>query len=146
MPWIKKAAPKPRTRRPDGLRKKEAAAIYNKQAWKRLRAAVVERMPWCVACLCRRESPALTIAEEVHHLRPIMAGQGRDARLRLAYDPGNLCPLCRSCHRLLHLQGLKGIDTDAFRTVLDTLHEGATPERMAETVTTILERSESEKI
>lgn len=146
MPWIKKAPPRPRRSRRDTLRRKEAAEIYNRQAWKRLRAATIARLPLCVMCLCRVDHPVMRLAEEVHHLRPISGGRCDDDRRQLAYDPGNLCPLCRGCHRTLHNEGLKGLDVEGFNTILAALHTGADAETLSALAVRQMNKNESKEI
>lgn len=125
MPWIKKPERKPSRRWENRERKKEAAKLYNKMAWRNLRAETVARMPYCVLCLCRKEGARLTPAQEVHHLTPIMTGADDLQREVLAYSPDNVAPLCRSCHRLIHERGLRGIDETKLWNLLDALHGGA---------------------
>ncbi len=137
MPWLKKA-PKPRRSRRRDERKKIAARLYNKAAWRHLRASTMDRMPYCVACLCRVSGGRLTPAEEVHHLTPILSGMDEAQRADLAYAPDNVAPLCRRCHRLIHEQGLRGIDEARLWRLLDALHNGATTEEIGRIISEIL--------
>lgn len=137
MPWLKKAPKPPRSRKYDE-RKKIAARLYNKAAWRHLRASTMDRMPYCVACLCRVSGGRLTPAEEVHHLTPILSGMDEAQRADLAYAPDNVAPLCRRCHRLIHEQGLRGIDEARLWRLLDALHNGATTEEIGRIISEIL--------
>lgn len=137
MPWLRKA-PKPRRSRRRDERKKIAARLYNKAAWRHLRASTMDRMPYCVACLCRVAGRRLTPAEEVHHLTPILSGMDETQRADLAYAPDNVAPLCRRCHRLIHEQGLRGIDEARLWRLLDALHNGATTEEIGRIISEIL--------
>lgn len=137
MPWLKKAPKPPRSRCRDE-RKKIAARLYNKAAWRHLRASTMDRMPYCVACLCRVSGGRLTPAEEVHHLTPILSGMDEAQRADLAYAPDNVAPLCRRCHRLIHEQGLRGIDEARLWRLLDALHNGATTEEIGRIISEIL--------
>ncbi len=137
MPWLKKA-PKPRRSRRRDERKKIAARLYNKAAWRHLRASTMARMPYCVACLCLVAGRRLTPAEEVHHLTPILSGMDEAQRASLAYAPDNVAPLCRRCHRLIHEQGLRGIDEGRLWRVLDALHAGAATEDLGEIIAELL--------
>lgn len=137
MPWLKKA-PKPRRSRCRDERKKIAARLYNKAAWRHLRASTMDRMPYCVACLCRVAGRRLAPAEEVHHLTPILSGMDEAQRADLAYAPDNVAPLCRRCHRLIHEQGLRGIDEARLWRLLDALHNGATTEEIGRIISEIL--------
>lgn len=137
MPWLKKA-PKPRRSRCRDERKKIAARLYNKAAWRHLRASTMDRMPYCVACLCRVSGGRLAPAEEVHHLTPILSGMDEAQRADLAYAPDNVAPLCRRCHRLIHERGLRGIDEARLWRLLDAVHDGATTEEIGRIISEIL--------
>lgn len=73
--------------------------LLNSTAWRRLRAAALERNPLCERC---KAAGYITAATEVHHLRPVDSVKGRDAKAALAYNPGNLQCLCHRCHVEVH--------------------------------------------
>lgn len=61
---------------------------YSTRRWRRLRLAVLRRHPLCAECL---RQGRLTPATQVDHVVPIKRGGS-------PWDPGNLQPLCASCH------------------------------------------------
>lgn len=83
MPSKKEAAKK------DALKSKE---LYHTPVWRRLRRMALQRDHYlCQACLRKGR---ITIATEVHHLRPVRDYPG----LALVLD--NLESLCWPCHEL----------------------------------------------
>lgn len=57
------------------------------RAWKRIRDRYIEEHPFCELCY---QKGKLTIAEEVHHIKPLSEGGGSNVE--------NLMALCKSCH------------------------------------------------
>ena len=147
MPWLKKPEKKARPKRwrEEGERKRIAAKLYNKTAWRNLRASTVARMPYCVVCLCLKDGARITMAEEVHHLTPIMSGMDDDQRASLAYAVDNVAPLCRRCHRLIHERGLRGVDEERLWSLLDALHTGADNETLSRMTAELITGSNGEK-
>ena len=67
----------------------ERKEIYLTPRWRRLRNAILRAVGGvCQSCHKRA-------ATEIHHKHPIRDGGE-------IYDPGNLIPLCRRCHRAEH--------------------------------------------
>jgi 5-methylcytosine-specific restriction endonuclease McrA len=72
--------------------------IYNSREWREIRAAQLDREPYC-----RRHREAwdvLVLAVQVDHITPLSAG----GNLR---DPKNLRSLCASCHSQVTLAALR---------------------------------------
>jgi len=69
------------------------------RAWQRLRKWVLAGEPLCRFC---KAADRLVAADELHHALPI-----KD-RPDLRLDPGNLVPLCRSCHKREELRLSRG--------------------------------------
>ncbi len=67
----------------------EDRKFYKSKKWREIRAATLSAQPLCVECLKFEQT---VIAEHVDHIQP------RSQRPDLAFDPGNLQPLCIVCH------------------------------------------------
>lgn len=61
--------------------------------------------PLCAEC---ERCGVVRLAQEVHHVIPVESVVTRGAMERLMYDPDNLVPLCRECHRAIHRAMGKG--------------------------------------
>jgi 5-methylcytosine-specific restriction protein A len=59
------------------------------------------QQPLCEMC---QQKGIVTLATEVHHIRPISTEYRPDDLRRLALDPYNLMSLCRKCHEEIHRQ------------------------------------------
>ena len=64
---------------------------YNNVTWRKLREAYLTRFPLCEDCARRGIA---TVAEHVHHIKPLAAGGTNDW--------SNLRALCQSCHTRTH--------------------------------------------
>jgi len=118
MPWLKKA-PKPRRSRRRDERKKIAARLYNKAAWRHLRASTMDRMPYCVACLCRVAGRRLTPAEEVHHLTPILSGMDEAQRADLTSLPAYIREVDdENLHAMALVENIQRQDLNAIEIAL----------------------------
>lgn len=73
--------------------------LLNTQRWRALRAAQIDRHPFCMDC---RAEGVLTPATEVHHVVPVETARSAAEMARLAYDPSNLASLCTRCHTERH--------------------------------------------
>ncbi|MCR6498427.1 HNH endonuclease [Shinella sp. CPCC 101442] len=69
--------------------KSEWHHLYQRAAWRRLRAHQLAVQPLCEFCLISEE---VTAAEVVDHRKP------HKGDLELFYDPSNLQSLCAPCH------------------------------------------------
>jgi 5-methylcytosine-specific restriction endonuclease McrA len=78
---------------------RERAAFYNRNRWKRLRAAHLAANPICESCL---EAGKVTEATIVHHVKERL-----DAP-HLAYDQDNLKSICDFHHTQLHSRSRSG--------------------------------------
>lgn len=146
MPWLKKPNKKERPRRKQLTEERKiAAGLYNTPTWRQLRTDTVRRLPYCAVCLCRLSGAVLTMAQEVHHLEPILSGIDDAQRATLAYAPDNLVPLCRSCHRQIHTSGLRNVNKPQLWRLLDALHSGSSAEEMGSLVTKILMEDNGKK-
>lgn len=67
--------------------------------WSRLRESWLMSHPLCEMCLAEGRS---TLAEEVHHKKPISRGKTREEQMDLMLDDSNLMSLCVPCHHRLH--------------------------------------------
>ena len=146
MPWLKKPNKKNGPRRKQLTEERKiAAGLYNTPTWRQLRTDTVRRLPYCAVCLCRLSGAVLTMAQEVHHLEPILSGIDDAQRATLAYSADNLAPLCRSCHRQIHTTGLRHVDEGRLWRLLDALHSGSSAEEMGALVTKILMEDNGKK-
>ena len=57
------------------------------RAWKRIRDSYIGKHPLCEMCL---KNNKITLATEVHHIRPLSRGG--------THDEENLMALCKPCH------------------------------------------------
>jgi len=73
--------------------------IINSQRWKILRANALASQPFCEEC---EKMGVYTLAECVHHKKPVEDGRDEAEMIALAYDPENLQPLCRKHHDEIH--------------------------------------------
>lgn len=73
--------------------------LIGSKKWKRLRLLYLQKHPLCEICL--REGRT-TIAQEVHHVKPVSSGRNEAEKRMLAYSTDNLQALCEKCHRKVH--------------------------------------------
>ncbi len=73
--------------------------VIQSRQWKRLRMQYLSRHPLCEKCL---EEGRTRVAQEVHHIVPLLSTQSEETMRHLAYDPWNLQALCHDCHREIH--------------------------------------------
>lgn len=73
--------------------------------WLRLRRDILNAHPLCADC--EREG-RVTAAAEVHHIAPVEDAYSYAEKRALMYDPSNLVPLCRECHRKRHMAAGQG--------------------------------------
>lgn len=67
--------------------------------WQKLRSWKLGCHPACEAC---EEKGLVVSATEVHHVKPVLSVEGREAREALMFDPGNIVALCHKCHVEAH--------------------------------------------
>lgn len=92
-------------------RSAEYRKLINSTRWTRLRRQYLSAQPLCEDCLIQGRS---TLAQEVHHIRPIESASGSPALMQeLAYSVGNLRALCRPCHVQAHVELSKGTKQEA---------------------------------
>ena len=67
--------------------------------------------------LCERchAEGRVSVATEVHHIRPIESVKDPFIMEQLAYDPHNLMALCHHCHRLTHTEMNQGTKEERRR-------------------------------
>lgn len=68
--------------------------------WRTLRNSYLAQHPTCERCL--KEYGVHTIAECVHHVRPVEDSRSETEQRALMFNPGNLMALCRHCHHDIH--------------------------------------------
>lgn len=73
--------------------------LINSARWKRLRVEKLKSSPVCEECALNGVS---TLANEVHHVKPVESVAGVAAMERLMFDRMNLRSLCHSCHSEIH--------------------------------------------
>ena len=73
--------------------------LINAQRWRDCRNRQLRLHPLCQ--MCEKEG-RITLAEEVHHIRPIESMNDAISMQSLAYDPTNLMSVCRECHHKIH--------------------------------------------
>ena len=73
--------------------------LINSQRWRDCRSRQLRLRPLCQ--MCEREG-RITLAEEVHHIKPIESTNDVTSMQSLAYDPTNLMSVCRECHHKIH--------------------------------------------
>lgn len=88
----------------------EMPSLYSTKAWKQLRKAQLQAMPFCVFCLRLGIRSPATVAD---HITPHKGNKD------LFFDPCNLQSLCKTCHDSAkqHLEQsgvLKGCDAAGF--------------------------------
>lgn len=89
-----------------------AKRIRSSKRWQATRDGFIRRHPLC-ANPFRRHGPA-EAATDVHHIQPLAV------RPELAFDRGNLAPLCESCHNAVEALARQGKPTQhLFRPDLD---------------------------
>lgn len=78
---------------------------YNKlihtTLWLKLRKDVLTRHPFCQRC---EAQGIITIATEVHHIRPVEEAISYTDKKQRMYDIHNLQALCHSCHIKAHME------------------------------------------
>lgn len=73
--------------------------LLNTSRWRRLRAAQLDRQPFCADCATRGR---IMPATDVHHATPVETGGTPERMAMLCYDEGNLVSLCHACHAERH--------------------------------------------
>lgn len=73
--------------------------IYNSSQWQKLRNAHLMQFPLCEVCQSNNKT---TLAQEVHHIKPISTGATELEMKDIALDPFNLMSLCTKCHHEIH--------------------------------------------
>ncbi len=75
-------------------RNKKEEQFYNSKAWRTLSKKYMDKHSLCE--LCNKDT--YTLAEEVHHIKPIQTPEGWERRL----DWHNLIALCHMHHNMMH--------------------------------------------
>lgn len=91
---------------------KKYMSLINTARWRRLRARILAGEPLCQDC---KERGVYAAATEVHHVIPVESMSDLSAMERLCYDPSNLRPLCRACHKAAHMSMGKGTKKETRR-------------------------------
>ncbi len=73
--------------------------VYNTVRWRKLRDNYLMFHPLCE--MCEKEGKT-TIADEVHHIKPISTGQNELEYIEIGFNPNNLMALCEKHHHELH--------------------------------------------
>lgn len=83
-------------------RNKDYRKLINTRKWQKLRhQALIKTNYLCAVCL---ENDITTPATEVHHIAPVETGANLLHMKQLCYDPNNLLPVCRECHKNEHIK------------------------------------------
>jgi len=98
MPTIVLHKPKPRV---VTYNKSQYQYIYQDKRWRLLRATKIANNPLCEICLANGR---VTIADEVHHIKPFEISVGQVELEERAFDYNNLMSLCTGCHKKIHVQ------------------------------------------
>lgn len=97
MAWIQK--PKRKKQEYNRLQIHETHKFYNNNTWRKLRQSYLMEHPVCEDCLKENK---VVLAEEIHHIKPILTGKTELEMMTLAFDSNNLTALCKKCHQLRH--------------------------------------------
>jgi len=81
--------------------RREDKAFYDSPAWRAFRRAELAMRPLCVAILPDGR-PCHKPAKHLHHIKP------RKTHPELAFDGGNVDPLCVACHSRLEAKEKMG--------------------------------------
>ena len=83
-------------------RNKQYIKLINTRRWQKIRIQALAKSKYlCEVCL---KSDKTTIATEVHHINPVESGINKTDMERLCYDPNNLLPVCKECHKNEHIK------------------------------------------
>lgn len=108
--------------------------MINSARWKKLRVEKLKSSPVCEECALNGVS---TLANEVHHVKPVESVAGVAAMERLMFNWMNLQSLCHACHAEIHTRAFshskesvqannKRDTTRFFDTFLDSPNEKQT--------------------
>ena len=93
MPTINKPKKKSKT----NYKSKELKDAYN--AYRPYRLSYIKEHPLCEDCL---KKGITKVAEEVHHITPILTAKDPIDMIALATDTNNMIALCKECHKKRH--------------------------------------------
>ena len=83
-------------------RNKEYRKLINTRKWQKLRLQALSKTNYlCAVCL---RNDITTPATEVHHIAPVETGTNLLHMKQLCYDPNNLLPVCKECHKKEHIK------------------------------------------
>ena len=80
------------------IQRDELEVFYNSKYWRGLSAEIIkENHGECAMCRAVKKLTPATLVHHVQHLRE---------HPELAYERGNLMPLCHDCHERAHKRGI----------------------------------------
>ena len=83
-------------------RNKDYRKLINTRKWQKLRLQALSKTNYlCAVCL---KKDITTPATEVHHIVPVESGINNQHMKLLCYDPNNLLPVCKDCHKKEHIK------------------------------------------
>ena len=83
-------------------RNKEYRKLINTRKWQKLRLQALSKTNYlCAVCI---KNDITTPATEVHHIAPVETGANLLHMKQLCYDPNNLLPVCKECHKNEHIK------------------------------------------
>ena len=83
-------------------RNKEYRKLINTRKWQKMRLQALSKTNYlCAVCL---KDDITTPATEVHHIAPVETGANLLHMKQLCYDPNNLLPVCKECHKNEHIK------------------------------------------
>ena len=83
-------------------RTSEYKKLINTRRWQYLRLQALSKTNYlCAVCL---KNDITTPATEVHHIIPVQTGANWAQMKQLCYDPNNLLPVCKECHKNEHIK------------------------------------------
>jgi 5-methylcytosine-specific restriction protein A len=80
---------------------KDYIKLIHTERWLLLRRDTLTAHPLCQMC---EDAGYVVPATEVHHRTPVEYGVSYADKVRLMYDPANLCALCHDCHVKVHTE------------------------------------------
>lgn len=82
----------------NSLKQQNRDRVYKSNIWQSLRKKKLMDQPLCEV---HQMAGKLELATDVHHKVSFVDKTGNEM-LRVAYDYGNLCSICKSCHGKIH--------------------------------------------
>lgn len=80
--------------------------FYNTVAWRNCRMNYLVTNPLCEIC---KQNNKITLAVEVHHIKPISTVRTLQEKYAIGLDINNLQALCNDCHHEIHNYNRKNI-------------------------------------